>query len=193
MNRRAFLTAAAGAVCLPLPALAIKVDQGLFVHPQPKPVPTLDIRDNDSRPAGLEGFRGRPLLMNLWASWCMPCVAELPALDRLKPKAEAEGIAVMALCLDRSGNVGAVNTFARLGIKTLGVHVDYQRKAGELLGAAVLPTTLLIDAAGREAARFIGPAAWDGPQAMALLRALKAGQPLHGGMAPPLVKTSTAL
>jgi thiol-disulfide isomerase/thioredoxin len=189
MNRRAFLALAAASVTIaPLPARAVKAEQGLFVHAEPRPLPALDIRDNESRPAGLETFRGRPLLMNLWASWCLPCVAELPALDRLKPQAEAEGIAIMALCLDRSGSVGAVNTFARLNIKNLAVHVDYQRKAGEVLGVPVLPTTLLIDANGLEVARFVGPAAWDGAQAMALLRALKAGQKLDPAMAPPLVK-----
>ncbi|MGE5515655.1 MAG: TlpA family protein disulfide reductase [Bacteroidota bacterium] len=190
MNRRAFL-ALGLATLAPLPAYAAKAEQGLFVHAQPRPLPALDIRDNEGRPAGLDGFRGRPLLMNLWASWCLPCVAELPALDRLRPMAEAEGIAVMALCLDRSGAIGAVNTFARLGIKNLAVHVDSQRKAGEVLGVPVLPTTLLIDAAGLEVARFVGPAAWDGPQAMALLRALKAGQTLDASMAPPLAKPTT--
>lgn len=192
MKRRVFLSLAAAALTTPsLPAWAVKAEQGLFVHAEPKPVPALDIRDNDTRPAGLDSFRGRPVLMNLWASWCLPCVAELPALDRLKPKAEAEGIAVMALCLDRSGNVGAVNTFARLGVKNLAVHVDYQRKAGEVLGVPVLPTTLLIDAEGREIARFVGPAAWDGAEAMALLRALKAGRRLDAVMAPPLAKPTS--
>lgn len=187
MNRRVFLALGLAALA-PLPARAAKAEQGLFVHAAPRPLPTLDIRDNEGGPAGLDDFRGRPLLMNLWASWCLPCVAELPALDRLRPMAEAEGIAVMALCLDRSGAIGAVNTFARLGIKNLAVHVDSQRKAGEVLGVPVLPTTLLIDSAGLEVARFVGPAAWDGPQAMALLRAIKAGQKLDAAMAPPLAK-----
>lgn len=191
MKRRAFLAAAAAALA-PLPAHAVKAEQGLFVHTPPKAVPTLDIRDGESRPAGLDGFRGRPVLVNLWASWCLPCVAELPALDRLKPMIEPEGITVMALCLDRSGNIGAVNTFARLAIRNLAVHVDYQRKAGEILGVPVLPTTLLIDAAGLEVARYVGPAAWDGAESLALLRAVKAGQPLNPAMAPPLVKPGAA-
>lgn len=197
MNRRSFLAlTAASLAAFPLPApirpaWAVKAEQGLFVLPEPRPVAALDIRDNDGRAAGLDTFRGWPVLMNLWASWCLPCVAELPALDRLKPKADAEGIAVMALCLDRSGAVGAVNTFARLGIKSLSVHVDTQRKAGEVLGVPVLPTTLLIDDQGREVARFVGPAAWDGPEALALLRAIKAGSKLEPSMAPPLVKPTT--
>lgn len=192
MNRRAFLAVSACAALAPLPGRAAKAEQGLFIHAEPRPVPALDIRDNDSRPAGLDSFRGKPVLMNLWASWCLPCVAELPALDRLKPQAEAEGIAVMALCLDRSGNIGAVNTFARLGIKNLAVHVDYERRAGEVLGVPVLPTTLLIDAQGREVARYVGPAAWDSPQALALLRAVKNGAKLDATMAPPPVKPGAA-
>lgn len=192
MKRRAFLATAAAAALSPLPAWAVKAEQGLFVHPAPRPLAPLDIRDGESRAAGLDSFRGRPVLVNLWASWCLPCVAELPALDRLKPAIEPEGIAVMALCLDRSGAIGAVNTFARLGIKNLAVHVDYQRKAGEAFAAPVLPTTLLVDAEGREVARYVGPAAWDGPEAMALLRALKAGTPLTPAMAPPQVKPGAA-
>lgn len=189
MNRRTFLLAAA---LLPsLPAWAKRVEQGLFVAPAPKPMPPLEIRDNDSRSAGLDGLRGKPVLVNLWASWCMPCVAELPALDRLKPLIEQD-VHVMALCLDRSGNIGATNTYARLGIRNLDVRVDTHRKAGEVWGAAVLPTTLLIDAQGNEVARFIGPAAWDGPEALALLRALAAGKPLTPAMAPPLVKITAA-
>ena len=194
MKRRHFLALAAVSglpALLPLPARAAKAEQGLFVHAAPRPLPALEIRDNEGRPAGLDGLRGRPVLVNLWASWCLPCVAELPALDRLRPIIEPEGVAVMALCLDRSGAVGAVNTYARLGIRNLAVHVDTNRKAGEVLGVPVLPTTLLIDAEGREVARFVGPAAWDGPEALALLRALKAGKPLDKSMAPPLAKPTS--
>lgn len=190
MNRRAFLAVALAAAA-PLPAWAVKAEQGLFVHAAPRPLPALDIRDNESRPAGLDTFRGRPVLMNLWASWCLPCVAELPALDRLKPIIEPEGLRVVALCLDRSGAVGAVNTYARLGIKNLAVSVDYRRQAGESFGAAVLPTTLLLDSQGREVARFVGGAAWDGPESLALLRALIAGKPVTADMAPPLVRPTS--
>ncbi|HTH15636.1 MAG TPA: TlpA disulfide reductase family protein [Magnetospirillum sp.] len=190
MNRRSLLaTAAAFAALSPLPAFAVRAEEGLFVHKERRLVPALDVRDGESQPVTLQG----PALVNLWASWCLPCVSELPALDRLAPQIEPEGVRVVALCLDRSGNVGAINTFARLGVRNLGVYVDYQRKAGEVLGAAVLPTTLLMDAQGREAARFIGPASWDAPEAIALLRALAAGRTLDPAMAPPLAKPRAAL
>ncbi|MCR6632518.1 MAG: TlpA family protein disulfide reductase [Magnetospirillum sp.] len=189
MERRHFLIAAS-AVLLPLPARAVMAEQGLFVHAQAKSVPALHIRDHQARVTGLEQFRGRPLLLNLWASWCTPCVSELPALDRLKLTIEPEGIAVMALCLDRSGSTGAGRTFERLNIKNLAVHAD--ERAAAALSVAVLPTTLLIDASGHEVARFIGPAAWDGPEAVALLRTLKAGRPLAPAMAPPLIRAGAA-
>jgi thiol-disulfide isomerase/thioredoxin len=191
MRRRAFLMAAAG-TALARPSRAARVAQGLFVHDSPRPVPPLDIRDNRGQPAGFDSFRGRPALVNLWASWCLPCVAELPALDRLKPRIEAEGGRVVALCLDRSGAASAVNTFARLGIVNLEIHVDFERKAGEVLAVPVLPVSLLLNARGDEVARFVGPAEWDGPQALALMRALIAGHPLTPEMAPPLVKPTAA-
>ncbi|MBI2241983.1 MAG: TlpA family protein disulfide reductase [Magnetospirillum gryphiswaldense] len=188
LDRRTLL--AGGLALAARPAWAVRVAQGLFVTEPARPLPDIDIRDNQNQPAGVSTWKGKPTLVNLWASWCLPCVAELPALDRLKPIIEPEGLRVVALCLDRSGAVGAVNTYARLGIKNLDVTVDYQRQAGESFGAAVLPTTLLLDAQGREVARFVGGAAWDGPQALALLRALIQGRPLEPSLAPPLARTN---
>ncbi len=190
MPRRAFLAALA-ALGLPLPARA-KVAQGLVIHDAPKTLPPLDIRDGDGNPAGLEALRGQAVLLNLWASWCMPCVAELPALDRLKPKAAAKGIAVVALSLDRGGKIAVVNTYARLGISALAIRTDDARAAAEKLNASVLPISLLLDAQGREVARYVGGADWDGPQAAAMLDALAAGRPLTPDMAPPLARVTIA-
>ncbi|ARJ67499.1 thiol-disulfide isomerase [Magnetospirillum sp. ME-1] len=191
MKRRAFILAAASLAALPASA-APKGLRGLVIHDQPKPVAALDIRDSESRAAGLDLLKGKPVLLNLWASWCMPCVAELPALDRLKPDLESRGVALVALSLDRGGKLTVVNTFARLGIKNLGIHTDENRVAAEKLDAPALPVTLLIDAQGREIARFIGAAEWDGPPAARLLDALAAGKPLTPDMAPPPVKMGAA-
>ena len=162
-----------------------KLVQGLIIHDQPRPVPPLDIRDGDSRAAGLDALVGRPVLLNLWASWCMPCVAELPALDRLKPRIEAQGVALVALSLDRGGKVAVVNTFARLGLTRLDIRTDEARTAAEKLDAAVLPITLLIDAQGREVARYVGAADWDAAPARDLLDALATGRRPTPDMAPP--------
>jgi len=189
LDRRTLLIS--GLSLAAFPARAAKAAQGLFVTDPPRTLPDIDIRDNQGQAAGVATWKGKPALVNLWASWCLPCVAELPALDRLKPMIEPEGLRVIALCLDRSGAVGAVNTYARLGIRNLDVHVDHQRAAGEAFGAAVLPTTLLLDAQAREVARFVGGAAWDGPESLALLRALIAGRPITPSMAPPLVRPTS--
>lgn len=191
MDRRAFLAALA-AFGLARPATAARAVQGLILHPEPKPLPALDIRDENGAAAGLDTLRGRAVLLNLWASWCMPCVAELPALDRLKPKAEAMGVQVVALSLDRGGKVAVVNTYARLGIKALAIRTDEARAAAEKLGTSVLPVTLLLDRQGREVARYVGAAEWEGPVAARLLEALGAGRPLTPDMAPPLAKLTGA-
>ncbi|BAE51892.1 TlpA family protein disulfide reductase [Paramagnetospirillum magneticum] len=194
MKRRAFiLSAAALAAMRTLPARAAsKSLRGLVIHDRPQPVPAIEIRDAESRPAGLDTLKGKPILLNLWASWCMPCVAELPALDRLKPALGAKGVALVALSLDRGGKVAVTNTFARLGIKNLDIRTDENRVAAEKLDAPALPVTLLIDAEGREVARFIGAAEWDGPQAARLMDALAAGSRLTPDMAPPPVRLGTA-
>ncbi len=192
MKRRAFLLSSAALLASRAGMAAPKGQRGLVIHDQPRTVASIDIRDGESRPAGLETFKGRPVLLNLWASWCMPCVAELPALDRLKPGLESKGVALVALSLDRSGKVAVANTYARLGIKSLGIHTDENRVAAEKLDAPALPVTLLLDRQGREVARFIGAAEWDGPPAARLLDALAAGSPLSPDMAPPPVKLGAA-
>ena len=191
MKRRAFLLATAALAAHPALA-APKGLRGLVIHDQPRAVASIDIRDAESKSAGLEILKGKPVLLNLWASWCMPCVAELPALDRLKPALEAKGVALVTLSLDRSGKVAVANTFARLGIKNLDIRTDENRVAAEKLDAPALPVTLLIDSQGREIARFIGAAEWDGPEAAKLLDALAAGMPLMPDMAPPPVKLGAA-
>lgn len=186
MFRRTFLaTALAAGVVARVGHAAEQAPMGLSVLPRPRPLPDLDLRDDQGRPAGPAQWRGRPALVNLWASWCPPCVAELPSLDRLKPIIEPEGLKVVALNLDRSGVKAATATFARLNIHNLDIVVDAARQVSGSLGVDVLPTTLLVDSTGAEIARYVGGAAWDGPRALAMLRALIKGQPLDGAKQTP--------
>jgi len=184
MRRRVLLLSAA-LLLLPQAAPA-KIATGLIVADAPAPVPNLDIRDGDGNDAGLGRSRGRAVLLNLWASWCLPCVAELPALDRLATT--AKGVEVVALSLDHNGAPAAKAAYARMEITHLSVRVDAQLRAGEALAAPMLPVTLLIDAQGREVARFVGAADWDSPLARSLLDALAAGRPITTEMAPPKAK-----
>jgi thiol-disulfide isomerase/thioredoxin len=191
MRRRDFIAALAALGLVP-GVQAAKPVQGLVIHDAPKPLPALDIRDESGNQAGLDSLLGQGVLLNLWASWCMPCVAELPALDRLKAGAASRNVAVVALSLDRGGKVTVVNTFARLGIKALDIRTDEKREAAEKLAASVLPISLLLDKRGRELARYVGAADWEGPVAARLLEALGAGKPLTADMAPPLAKLTAA-
>ena len=192
LHRRAFLATLAALGFAGARPAAARTAQGLMILDSPRPMPALDIRDENSGPVHLEDLRGRAVLLNLWASWCMPCVAELPALDRLIPKAAAMGVAVVPLSLDRGGKIAVVNTYARLGITALPVRTDEARAAAEKLGVTALPVSLLLDAQGREVARYVGAADWNGPQAAAMLEALAAGRPLTPDLAPPPARVTQA-
>ncbi len=166
--------------------------RGLVIHQSPQPLPSFAIHDGDGNPAGIEALRGRAVVLNLWASWCPPCVAELPALDRLVPLATAKGVAVVAVSLDRGGAETVTRTFARLGIKSLALRLASPHAAAQQLDATALPVTLLIDARGREVARLIGGAEWDDAKALRLLDTLASGQPLTRDMEPPPVRRGGA-
>ena len=124
-----------------------------------------------------EDFRGKVILLNLWATWCAPCIRELPSLDRLNAKLGGESFEVVALSIDRLGWPAIDSFFARLGIASLAGYLDQTMRATAAMGATSLPTTILIDARGREIGRMSGPAEWDSEAAEALIRrAIEAGR-----------------
>jgi len=137
--------------------------------------------DGDGNALDLGAFAGRVVLVNLWATWCAPCVREMPALDRLEAKLGGPDFAVVAISIDRS--LDLVNRFfADTGITHLTRYIDPKRRAHVALGAQSLPFTVLLDREGRVRGRVIGPAEWDSPAATAVIRTL-----IEGGPAPPRV------
>lgn len=133
-------------------------------YDQPHALPEVHFVDGDDRSLSLQDFRGRLVLLNLWATWCVPCRKEMPALDRLEAKLGSPDFEVVALSIDRQG-LGAVRPFFKeLELKALRIYLDQSGKAAFALNAPGFPTTLLIDREGREAARKIGPAEWDSPE-----------------------------
>jgi thiol-disulfide isomerase/thioredoxin len=137
-------------------------------------LPEIAFTNSEGRPHGMADFAGRGLVINLWATWCPPCVAEMPALDRLAATLERENIQVLPLSSDRGG-VDVVRAFyERTGLRTLRIWLDPRGAAARALGARGLPTTVIVDRGGRERARLEGDAAWDAPEFVAAIRRLVA-------------------
>jgi thiol-disulfide isomerase/thioredoxin len=128
--------------------------------------PTATFADAAGRTTDIANFAGAPVLVNLWATWCAPCIKELPTLDRLSA---GRGIKVIAISQD-SGLQSAVQAFlADHDIVNLGAYHDADMALSSALGVQVMPTTILYDAAGKEVWRFTGDLDWTGAEAKALL------------------------
>jgi thiol-disulfide isomerase/thioredoxin len=136
----------------------------------PAPVPALAFKDRQDADASLEAFRGKVVLVNFWATWCVPCVKEMPSLDRLAAKIGADRFAIVALSLDGPSRPKVEPFIKSRNLDHLKVFFDTQKKSYGALNVVVLPTSVLIDAQGREVGRLQGDAEWDSPEAEALVR-----------------------
>ncbi len=136
----------------------------------PVPAPGTTFKDADGRPVTLAAFRGRVVLLNFWATWCAPCIREMPSLDRLQAKLKGEGLEVVAVSEDFAGLDLVGPFFERLKLENLAIFLDSDGALGKEFGIAGLPTTLLIDREGRVVGGLEGPAEWDSDEAIALIR-----------------------
>jgi thiol-disulfide isomerase/thioredoxin len=144
---------------------------GPFVlHPAPASVPDLSFTGGDGKPLTLADFKGRVVLLNLWATWCGPCVEEMPSLDRLQARLGGPDFTVLALSLDRQGPSLVAPFLEKLAVRNLAMYLDTGNAAMRALKIRGLPTTVLLDRDGREVGRIEGAAAWDSPAAEALVR-----------------------
>jgi thiol-disulfide isomerase/thioredoxin len=143
----------------------------LFSFPDhPSPLPELRFVDENNQPRSLAEFRGRPILLNIWATWCVPCRKEMPSLARLQAKFDPSQFLVLALSVDRQGIPAVQSFFQELKLTGLGIYVDPPGDAMSRLRVPGLPTTVFVNAEGQEIGRKIGAAEWDSPEAIALLR-----------------------
>jgi len=118
------------------------------------------------------------VLLNLWATWCAPCRAEMPALDALQKEMGGKDFEVVALSLDLKGIAVAKKFLEEVKADGLAPYIDESTKSLATLQAPGLPTTLLIDREGRELGRLLGPAEWNSPEARELVAAaVKATSP----------------
>ena len=158
-------------------AIAVEAPSNFMVPDAPKSLPDIAIADGGSKIGALADFRGKFVLLNIWATWCVPCRKEMPTLDRLQGQLGGPDFEVVALSIDRAGAPAVRKFFAEVGIQHLAVRFDAAAEAPFKLAAVGLPTTVLIDPKGQEIGRLIGPAEWDSPEMIGFLKATIAQRP----------------
>ena len=138
----------------------------------PEMLPAFKFQDADGKERTLADWRGKVVLLNLWATWCLPCRKEMPSLDRLQAAVGSDKFEVVAISVDRKGLEASKKFLAETGTKHLGLYVDASARLNSDLRFVGLPATLLIDREGREIGRLLGPAEWDSEEAVRLVRSV---------------------
>jgi thiol-disulfide isomerase/thioredoxin len=141
---------------------------------QPFVVPAISLTDLAGNIVELSDFRGKLILVNLWATWCEPCLREMPSLERLQSRL-GDRIAVLAVSEDRGGSKSVEAFIARLGLKSVKVYVDPKSEVGHAFEVKGLPTSFLIDRQGKVLGRVEGAAEWDSPKILGVLEPLLSG------------------
>ena len=144
----------------------------LAVHDTPRSIAPLEFRDGSGRRVTLSDFRGKVILLNLWATWCPPCREEMPTLDELQRRLGGENFEVVALSLDRQGKEPIREFYSNNGIDNLRLYISSSTGVMSKLRGRGLATTLIVDRRGREVARKVGEKDWSTPQMVAYLRDL---------------------
>lgn len=138
----------------------------------PAPPPAARFTDAAGKVHTLAEFAGKGLVVNLWATWCAPCVAEMPALNGLAKAVAGDGILVLPLSSDIGGAEAVRKFYASHDITALKIWLDPKGATMQAWGARGLPTTLIIDRKGREQGRIEGAVAWTDPATLAGIRKL---------------------
>ena len=149
-----------------------KITFGQFIPAAPpQPAPEVAFTDAAGNPASLADFRGKPAVINLWATWCAPCLREMPSLERLQARLDGR-LTVAAVSQDRGGAAVVEPFVARLGLEKIKVYLDPKSAVGRAFGVRGLPTSIVLDAEGRVVGRLEGEAEWDSDKMLAVLQPL---------------------
>jgi thiol-disulfide isomerase/thioredoxin len=149
--------------------------KNFVLNEAPKPIAAITFEDGQRQKRSLADFNGKVVVLNIWATWCGPCREEMPALDRLQAALGGPEFAVVPLSIDR-GIEKITKFYADIGIRNLPIYIDAAGKAARELGAVGLPTTLILDRAGQEVGRVVGPAEWDASEVIEFLKPIIAKQ-----------------
>ncbi len=137
---------------------------------EPGEVPDIAFVDADGKAKHLSDWRGKVVLLNLWATWCAPCKVEMPSLDRLQAKLGSDKFTVLALSTDRTGLKEPAAFFKKSGIANLALYNDPTVTSTVALKVQGLPLTIILNEDGREVARLLGPADWDSAESISQVR-----------------------
>jgi thiol-disulfide isomerase/thioredoxin len=144
----------------------------------PIPAPDTSFNDPAGGPITLKRFQGRTVVLNFWATWCAPCLKEMPALNRLQEQLGKNGVEVVTVAEDTNGLAVVKPFLARQEYKQLKAYTDPSGKLARAFGVRGLPTTVLIDPQGLAVGAIEGPVEWDSPQAIKIIQQAMGGKGL---------------
>ena len=175
LTRRTMLAAAGTLVAAGVPlgkprAQALEGIETLHALHEPRKLDDLRWQAADGSPVSLSDFAGKGVVLNLWATWCVPCVREMPALDALAQAVASAGVVVLPLSSDRGGAAAVQQFYDQRGIKRLPVMLDPHSTVAEALNVRGIPTTLLIDKQGQEVGWLEGAVDWAAPDAITVVK-----------------------
>lgn len=157
---------AAAAQCIP--------PKGLFGNYQSVdpalPVPDVPFLNHAGEEISLASYKGKGIVLNFWATWCAPCVREMPQLDRLSAFVKDNNIEVLTVSEDRKGLVSAPKFYKTHNLNDLPVLADPKGRLMRAFSAPGLPLSVLINKQGQEIGRVVGPAEWDSVEIVAFIR-----------------------
>ena len=143
----------------------------LIVHDQPQPVPDIEVV-GESGGTTIGDFDGSVIVLNFWATWCAPCIKEMPSLDRLQQSFDPEDVRVLAVATGRNSVPKVERFLEENDIRTLQILYDRRTKLSGAMSVISIPVTVLIDRNGFEVARFIGDTEWDSEEAIRVIEVL---------------------
>lgn len=149
-----------------------KGDMAAFVIKKtPQSLPEMPMEAGDGKEVAMADFKGKVVLLNIWATWCHPCREEMPALDKLQKDLGGDDFEVVAMNIDRGSPDKAKDFLKEVKAENLAFYRDPSGRLFTKLKAVGMPTTLLVNRDGEELGRLVGPAEWDSPEAVRLIQA----------------------
>ncbi len=148
--------------------------QNFIALDEPVAAPLTPLVSKDEGPITLDRFQGKFIVLNFWATWCGPCLRELPSLNRLNAQLAGDDFAVVLISQDRGGFKQTDRFLKKLEVDIPANFVDEKLKYSRAIGVRSLPTTILIGPDGKEVGRLVGSAEWDEPEAIALIEFYRA-------------------